>query len=129
VSRLKGRVVLMREVRTAGMATRIELSADRKIIQADGSDLAFLTAKIVDATGQVVPDAGNELSVSVEGEGSLAGMDNGYQASLESFRGNRHSAYNGLCLAIIRAKRKGGKIVVRVSGKGLGAASMELTAR
>jgi beta-galactosidase len=129
VSRLRGKVVLVREVRTAGVAARIQLSADRKVIRADGADLAFITAKVTDASGQVVPDAGNELSVSVEGEGELAGMDNGYQASLESFRGNTHKAYNGLCLAIIRPTRKAGKIIVRVSGKGLGAASIELTAR
>ncbi len=129
VSRMKGSVVLVREVKTAGAAARIELSVDRKMIQADGSDLAFITAKVTDASGQVVPDAGNELRVSVEGPGSLAGMDNGYQASMESFRGDTHKAYNGLCLAIVRAQRKGGKIIVRVSGKGLEAASMELTAR
>ncbi|HXO74744.1 MAG TPA: hypothetical protein VN824_05925, partial [Puia sp.] len=129
VSRMKGKVVLVREVRTAGAAARIELIADRKMIRADGSDLAFITAKVVDASGQVVPDAGNELNVSVEGEGELAGMDNGYQASLESFRGPRHRAYNGLCLAVVRAGRKAGKVIVRVSGKGLEAASIELTAR
>lgn len=129
VSRLRGKVVLVREVQTAGKAARIELSVDRKTMQADGSDLAFITARIVDVSGQLVPDAGDELNVSVEGEGVLAGMDNGYQAGMESFRGASHAAYNGLCLAIVRATRKAGKIVVRVSGKGLGAASMELTAR
>jgi beta-galactosidase len=106
-------------VRTAGPAAKIELVADRKIIRADGSDLSFITIRITDARGQLVPDAGNELHVDVKGQGELAGLDNGYQADLESFRGSIHRAYNGLCLAIVRATRMPGAIVVRVSGDGL----------
>jgi len=119
VSRKNGRVVLEREVRTAGPATRIKLSVDHSTLRADGEDLAFITVRIVDAQGQRVPDANPLLHFSVEGAGVLAGADNGYEADLESFQGADHRAYNGLCLGIVRSGRKGGKVVVRVSGEGV----------
>ncbi|HEY8972503.1 MAG TPA: glycoside hydrolase family 2, partial [Puia sp.] len=76
------------------------------------------TVRIEDAQGQLVPDAGNDLHFEVEG-GALAGVDNGYQADLESFKGMHHKAYNGLCMALVRAGRKAGKIVVSAESKGL----------
>ena len=126
VSRLNGRTVLVRGIRTAGPPARIQLEADREKMKADGTELSFITIRVTDADGQLVPDAGSELTVRVEGEGRLAGLDNGYQADLESFRSDRHKAWNGRCLAIVRAKKTAGKIVVNVSAKGLKTATITL---
>ncbi len=45
----------------------------------------------------------------------LAAMDNGYQASLESFKANQHKAYKGLCLAIMQAGPAPGPITITAS--------------
>jgi len=129
VSRRNGKTVLVREVRTAGAPAKIELQADRKMIKSDGKDLSFITVRITDANGELVPDAANELNFQIEGDGMLVGLDNGYQASLESFKTHRHKAYNGLCLAILQAKTRPGKIVVRVSGEGLAEATIRLESK
>ena len=129
VSRLRGKVVLTKTIATAGAPVRIELIADRTVLRADGDDLAFVTIRIVDTGGNPVPDAMNDLRVTVSGAGMLAGMDNGYQADLSSFRGSHHRAYNGLCLAIVRASRQGGGIVVHVTGQRLKAATVKLMGR
>ncbi|HEY4209067.1 MAG TPA: glycoside hydrolase family 2 TIM barrel-domain containing protein [Puia sp.] len=129
VSRKGGKVVLVRTIRTAGPAAKIILHADRDIIDADGRDLSFITVRIEDAQGQLVPDAGNDLHFNIEGGGSLAGADNGYQADLESFKGMHHHAYNGLCMVIVRAGKKAGKIVVKVSAAGLRPGKMVMTAK
>jgi beta-galactosidase len=127
VSRLRGKTVLETEVHTAGAPARIQLAADRPAIHADGTDLSFVTIRILDANGNLVPDAATDLTVSITGEGTLAGMDNGYQADLESFRGPHHKAFNGLCLAIVLAKKKAGRITLHVSGAGLQPAVQEIT--
>jgi beta-galactosidase len=129
ISRRNGATILTRTLRTAGPAAQIKLQADRKIIRADGSDLSFVTVRITDANGQIVPTAANQLKFQIEGEGTLAGLDNGYQAGLESFRSDHHTAYNGLCLAIVRAKKKAGKILLRVSGKNLSPATLEISSQ
>jgi beta-galactosidase len=129
VSRKEGKVVLEQVVRTAGTAVRIQLHADRTKLRADGDDLSYITVRIVDARGELVPDAGNDLQFTVEGEGTLAGADNGYQADMESFKADHHKAYNGLCLAVVRAGKKGGKITVRVSGQGLSPAVLVMASK
>src|SRR5437764_9394131 len=55
VSRKNGKVVLMREIHTAGAPAKIELIADRKQIKAGGKDLSFITVRILDKNGNVVP--------------------------------------------------------------------------
>ena len=59
VSRKNGKVVLIEEVRTAEQPARIALIPDRKVIKADGSDLSFVTVKIVDKNGTLVPGTDN----------------------------------------------------------------------
>ncbi len=53
VSRMNGKTILTREIKTAGRPAKIELIADRKIIKADGKDLSFITVKILDNNGNL----------------------------------------------------------------------------
>ncbi len=129
VSRKNGRVVLTREVRTAEAPARIELVPDRKTIKADGVDLSFVTVRVVDRNGTPAPFADNLIKFEVNGEATIAGVDNGYQASHESFKGKQRKAWNGMALVIIQAKQKPGRIVLKASSTGLAAASVTVQAR
>lgn len=119
ISRKNGLTVLTSEIKTAGKPTKIELIADRSIIKADGTDLSFVTVKITDENGIMVPDANNLVNFNLSGEGFIAGVDNGFQASLESFKTNYRKAFNGMCLAIIQSNGKPGKIILEASSEGL----------
>ena len=57
VSRLGGKEVLVKEIHTAGEPARLVLTPDRSVIQADGSDLSFVTVDVCDIDGNRVPDA------------------------------------------------------------------------
>jgi beta-galactosidase len=129
VSRSNGKVVLTQEIRTAGQPAGIVLIPDRKLIKADGSDLSFVTVKIVDANGIVVPHAHTLVNFQLTGEGSIAGVDNGNQISHEPFKANHRQAFNGLALAIIQAKEKGGKITLKASADGLAPATTVIEAK
>jgi len=129
VSRSHGKVVLTRELRTAGQPARIILSPDRKVIKADGSDLSFVTVKVVDANGTVVPHADNLVTFQLTGEGSIAGVDNGSQVSHEPFKANYRKAFNGLALAIIQAKDRAGRIILKATSEGLAPASVVIEAK
>ncbi|RYE29655.1 MAG: glycoside hydrolase family 2 protein, partial [Sphingobacteriaceae bacterium] len=109
ISRKDGKVVLTKEIKTAGKPAKIELTADRSTIKADGKDLSFITAKVLDAAGNVVPDAENLINFKLNGEAFIAGVDNGDPVSHDSFKVNYRKAFHGLALAIVQAKEKAGK--------------------
>ncbi len=124
ISRKDGKVVLTKEIKTAGKPAKIILTADRNNIKADGNDLSFITAKVVDAKGNVVPDADNLIEFTAKGEGEVIATDNGLQTSLEPFKSNKHKAFNGLCLAVVQSKEKAGTVVVTASAQGLQSTSV-----
>ena len=124
ISRKDGKVVLTKEIKTAGKPAKIILTADRNNIKADGNDLSFITAKVVDAKGNIVPDADNLIEFTAKGEGEVIATDNGLQTSLEPFKSNKHKAFNGLCLAVVQSKEKAGTVVVTASAQELQSTSV-----
>ena len=118
VARTKGKVVLTQEIRTAGPPAKIVLTADRRVIKADGRDLSFITITVVDESGTVVPSADNLIKFQFTGEGSIAAVDNGSQISHEPFKADYRKAFNGMCLAIIQSKGKAGRITLKLIPKG-----------
>src|SRR6266496_996224 len=124
VSHKNGKVVLTKEIKTAGAPAKIILSADRKTIKADGNDLSFVTVKIVDKDDNLIPDADNFVKFNVSGEGFIAGVDNGSETSMESFKAGERKAFNGMCLAVIQSKEKAGNIKLTATSEGLSSASI-----
>jgi beta-galactosidase len=90
--------------KTAGGPARLLLQADRTTIAADGLDLAFVTITVADKDSIPVPRARNRIRFSLDGPGEIVATDNGDPTSFESFQSKERSAFNGLCLAIVRAQ-------------------------
>jgi len=105
--------------RTTGPANRLSLTADRTELRADGRDLCFVTVRVLDARGDTVPRCHPMLRFSVKGPAGLLALDNGDPTCLESFVGREHSAFHGLCLAVLRTSNKPGQIRLEVSAEGL----------
>jgi beta-galactosidase len=122
----KGKEILRSEVHTAGKPAKIILEADRKSLKADGTDLSFVTIRIVDQDGNLVPDASNLVHFNIQGNGFIAGVDNGNPISHESFKANYRQAFNGLCLAVIQSDGTPGKIQFKAESENLEPASLEI---
>ena len=118
------------EVQTTGEVRKIRLEADRNSLDAGSRELAFVKVRLTDEEGRTVPTACCPLKFEVEGAGELVATDNGDPISFTPFQSAEREAFNGLALAIVRA-RKGaaGEIRVRVSGEGLEPAVLQLEAR
>jgi beta-galactosidase len=129
VSTKNGATVLTKEVNTAGAAAKIMLTADRSSIKADGRDLSFVTVQIVDAQGNPVPNAEDDVQFAIEGVGLIAGVDNGSPTSMESFKGNARKAFHGKCLAVIQSTGKTGTIKLKATAAGLSSADIEIQAK
>ena len=115
-----------KSVKTAGSAARLTVSVNREKMEANGSDLAYLTVNVEDANGAVVPTAKNRVTFKVEGSGVLAGLDNGVQADHQSFRDGDRAAHAGQLVGIVRAAKNAGSVKVTVSAEGLEPATVEI---
>jgi len=112
-------------MKTTGAATQLRLAADHSTITADGRDLAFVTVTLADKHGQLVPRSENQIEFEIEGPGEIVATDNGDPTSFESFQSPERKAFNGLALAIVRAKAgETGKIKLTAKADGLKSASM-----
>ena len=118
-----GQPVAEKTVRTAGPPARVELTADRAVIAADGLDLAFVTVRIVDDEGTTCPLADDLVAFTVEGPAEIAAVGNGDQTSVEPFLADHRRAFHGLCMLILRsAEGRAGEVRVRAEAQGLAAA-------
>jgi len=129
VSRKDGKVVLTAEKHTAGKPAKIVLSADRSKIKADGKDLSFVTVKVLDKNGNLVPNADNLVKFKLNGNGSIAAVDNGSETDHDPFKANYRHAFNGLALAILQSSGKAGNITLTASSDGLQGASVVINAK
>nr|WP_294782714.1 sugar-binding domain-containing protein [uncultured Flavobacterium sp.] len=126
ISRKNGKIVLEKEIRTAGEAFKIDLKADKTTIKNDTYDLVYLTVSMTDKDGNLVPSAMDLINFEVTGGGKLVGVDNGYQANLESFKANSCKLFNGKCVVIIQSNGKKEKIQLKATTTNLQASTIEV---
>lgn len=128
VSYNKNRKVLERKIKTAGDPYKIELAVENSSIDRKAKELSFITIKIVDKDGNIIPDADNMVRVEVDGPAEIVAMDNGFPADLTPFQSSSRRVYKGLALAFIKANKEG-TVKVKVSSTGLKEASTSLEVR
>ena len=121
-----GKAVATQIVRTAGRPHHLELIADRTTIAADGKDISFVTVRVVDKDGNLIPDDGRLLNFKVKGAGSFRAAASGNPASLDAFHLPRHHAFSGQLVALIQSAEHAGEAVLTVSAKGLPSASIRI---
>jgi beta-galactosidase len=111
-------------VKTTGPATKLVLNPDHSTILADGKNLSFVTLTVEDKSGLMVPNAMNHIRFAVRGPGEIVATGNGDATSHVSFQSKDLNAFNGLCLAIVRAKEgEAGKITLEAESDGLTSAT------
>ncbi len=123
----KGNAVAEKCVYTAGKPAGIILSADKNVIRADGDDLVYVTATVVDENGNICPHADNRLYFSVTGEGELLTTDNGDQRETEAFARSDKKVLAGIVVACVRSVlNRPGKLKLTATAEGLKTAEIEI---
>ena len=114
-------------MKTTKKASKLQLSADKNTIDADGQDLSFITVKISDKKGLTVPRTHNSVSYSIDGPGEIIAIGNGDPTNHESFQAKKRKVFNGLALVVIRSKKdETGKITLKAESDGLKYAKIEI---
>ena len=121
-----GKVIAETKVETTGDATQIQLTPDRKTINADGEDVAVFTVAALDAQGRVVPVAQNKINFAIEGAGKIIGVGNGDPSCHEPdtyVNGEQaawsRSLFNGLAQVIVQSTQEPGEIKLTAESDGL----------
>jgi beta-galactosidase len=128
VGRKNGKEAIIEEIKTTGKAAGIVLSTDSGF-NADGKDVALVYVSIVDDAGNIVPDAENQLTFAVSGNGTLTGVDNGNPRDDDSFKLNTRKAFNGRAFAVLQSTNQAGNVKLTVTGEGLKSAALTIETR
>ncbi len=115
----KGEAVAEKTIVTAGKPHHIKLEADRNIILANGEDISYVTATVVDKSGNPCPTASNELNFKVKGNGIYRAACNGDATSLKAFHKPTMKVFSGKLVVLVQSTNHPGDIELTVSGKGL----------
>ena len=120
---IDGKVVATHVVRSPGVPSRIELTADTagRDLTADGSDWIRVYAHLVDSNGTTYPYGDDMVTFSVTGPGAIIG-----DASIGA---NPMRAEAGIATALVRAGTTPGKITVEATAFGLRSATVEIDAK
>jgi beta-galactosidase len=122
-----GKIVATDELKTAGAPAKIILSADRKKISDDWNKVCEVRAKITDENGIEIPNARDLVSFKISGAGEIAAVDSADNSSHESFQAGKRHAFQGECVAFVKANGAG-KIILQASAPGLTSDSITLRA-
>lgn len=115
----QGEVIATKVLKTTGKPFSIKLTADRQEIRPDRNDLAYITIEITDETGQLVNDAALPVSITIGGDGELAGSGNACPYDMKSFGKTNITTYRGKAMVIVRPFAKKGEIIITALGQEL----------
>ncbi len=104
-------------IRTAGKAKSLKLDAPEVVDLGTEGDLAYITVSLVDANGTMIPNASDDIEVSVKGAGCFKCICNGDATSVEVFTQPKMKLFQGMLVATVQSNGKPGSVVVTIKDK------------
>jgi beta-galactosidase len=112
----KGQARVRHELRTAGTPKKVLLKVEKLTLAADGLDVRFIEADVVDDAGTVVPTARPWISFTVQGPGRLLGG------------ATQIDAISGIAAINVQSTGEAGEILLEAKSSGLESGSARLVA-
>ncbi len=113
-------------IRTAGKPYKLVLSSSRKLLDANGDDLAYITVQVADKDGNIVPDAEPLVKFKVTGDGTFRATANGDPTSLRDFNKPEMDLFSGAATAIVKSGDKPGVVTLEAKSSGLKSAKISI---
>ena len=104
-------------LKTAGEAYAIRLTPDKKVVKADGEDLAFIILEIIDNDGNIVPEAAVPVDIQVSGAGTLLAAGTANLQDTEATTSSHVTTWKGRAMVVVRSTQQKGKINVTTKSK------------
>ena len=123
-----GKPVAEFELKTAGKPASILLTASKQRVADDWNDVVVVTATVVDEKGIVVPSSSDMIDFEVSGPGVIVAVDSGDNADHDPFQATQRKAFQGRCIAYVKASKSSGLITVSASSGVLKSDKVRLSA-
>ena len=107
------------KLETTGSVSKIQANPVWKEMSRDGKDINIIEVRLTDDKGRTVPEAENEIIVSVTGGAKLIGIDSPNLYYTGNFKTDRRKAQNGTLLVTVQSNGKNEKTVINLSSKGI----------
>ena len=107
------------QLMTAGQAASIIAVSDKQQFRVNKKELAHIEMTVLDSKGNLVYDAVNEVTISIDGPARLLGLESGDLASHEDYKSNKRKVFNGKLLAYIQSNGTSGVVMIKVDSPGL----------
>lgn len=123
-----GQLVGSYNLTTTGNAETLKVVLDKQSIKANRDEVAHIEINLVDKDGQLVGNADNEITITIEGPGKLIGLESGSLTSHEDYKSNKRKAVGGRLLAYVQANEHG-PIKVKVSSERMKSSEIQIQAK
>lgn len=107
----------------------IRLTPDHATIHPDGQDLSFVQVEVLDKDGNLQPNADQQITFTLTGPGTIAGLGNADMKCQEPYQGTQCHVFHGRALVVVRSTRQPGTIDLKASAEGLADGSVSLQAK
>ncbi len=122
-----GKPVEEKVVKTAGAPHHLVLTANRTTLAADGEDLVYITARVADKDGNIVPTDTRLVNFKVVGAGEFVATANGDPTCLLPFHKPEMNLFSGALTVIARSAAEKGRLTLTASAKGVKSAKIEIS--
>ncbi|HEY5587308.1 MAG TPA: glycoside hydrolase family 2 TIM barrel-domain containing protein [Ruminiclostridium sp.] len=123
----KGIIYAQNEVVTTGKPEKLKLVIENDRVNADGEDIAIVTAYAVDGNDNVVPTAnGYHVNFTTNEYGVILATGNTDTEDHDLPQKPCRKTFEGYCQVIIKSSDKAGNLIIKASTKELGEASIEI---
>lgn len=113
-------------IETAGNGLRLSAQPEETEITADTNEIVYVPIEITDEKGLLDPQMEQEVTVTVQGVGTLLALGSAKPETEELFGNNTHHAWRGQLLAIVRSNGQRGFITVTAAAEGMKPVSSEI---
>lgn len=121
---VSGKKVSEYEIRTVSRPAALRAKADRS--ETDAGGVIHVEVEILDDKGNIVVFGDNEITCTVEGPGSLLGLESADNTDMGDWTDNVQRACRGRLLAYIQTESQPGRIKVKFSSPSLEGTEVEI---
>ena len=123
-----GKPVAEFDLRTAGKPASILLSTLKQRVANEWNDVVVVTATVIDEHATVVPSSSDMINFEISGPGVIAVVDSGDNADHDPFQTTRRKAFQGRCIAYVKALKSAGAITITAASGALKSNKVRLSA-